>query len=488
MTPPEYDTRKTFLSVRPRCSTLAGVVWDEGDVVRILEPSEQRFVRHGTYTGRSVSVAGRIDAAALRAAFVLLRYEYPILACRIGVDRHGYGHLLRPGAFGVSGVWIGYGDPATVQPPQARLDPAEQLAYLDVVLSRRPRCRVTLYVHHGIADGGHCVALLTRLWDCYTACAESAATPMPPHDYPEPLEWFAARHGIVRGLRSGFDSVARPLPSSAHPSSDMPVESLGTTGQADSDPAPASAPDPGIGSDLPGAERPPANSLARPQRIRLDRASTAQIIEVSRTHRLTVNALLTAALLRAYAIAVAGAGSAPVSLGCLYPVDLRTRLDPPVAAAAGTNMGGMASFATDIDGSVCVLDLARHISDRLRHDLDEGTVQQSVLHFPDFYGAARTRSLAGHIAITNTGVVPALRTPAGLRITDYEIVYLSAHPRPSLGPSAAVTFLAYTFAARLTVALLGCPGQQERLLDTVHAELTAPVRQRGVLVSGFNHG
>uniref|UniRef100_UPI003D781625 phthiocerol/phthiodiolone dimycocerosyl transferase family protein n=1 Tax=Nocardia brasiliensis TaxID=37326 RepID=UPI003D781625 len=46
-------------------------------------------------------------------------------------------------------------------------------------------------------------------------------------------------------------------------------------------------------------------------------------------------------------------------------------------------------------------------------DLAAGIVQQSVLHFPDFFGDKRIHSLAGHVAVTNTGAVPPFRTPAG---------------------------------------------------------------------------
>lgn len=94
-------------------------------------------------------------------------------------------------------------------------------------------------------------------------------------------------------------------------------------------------------------------------------------------------------------------------------------------------MAGLAAFTAEIDRADCIVELAQQISTRLRADLETGTVQQSVLHFPDYFGDNRIHSLAGHIAISNTGVVPHFRTPADVRITDYEIVYLSAHPRRS---------------------------------------------------------
>lgn len=100
-----------------------GVLWDAGEVVRLLAPSEQRFVRHGTYTGRSVSVAGRLDIPALRAAFAALLRAYPVLVCRIGVDEYGRGYLLRPAGSGAVQPWIRTGDPAELTMPAHRLDP-----------------------------------------------------------------------------------------------------------------------------------------------------------------------------------------------------------------------------------------------------------------------------------------------------------------------------------------------------------------------------
>ncbi len=405
-------------------------------MVRVLAPSEQRFVRHGTYTGRSVSVTGALDAAALKEAFAALQLAYPVVLCRILDDEAGAGYLLRPEDSPVEASVV-EGDVQTVGLPAAVVDPATQLAYLDAVGSGGDRWRVTLYAHHSIADAGHCVELLSRFWDFYTDIVESTPISVVPQDYPQPLEWHLAQRGIAAGEVTGFEDVTRPLPPET---------------QA-----------------VPGGEPAPA-SLARPTRALLDEAMTARIVRLGHQRGVSVNGLITAALLRAYASESAD-GSVP--LGCLYPVDMRPRLDPRVAPAEGTNMAGLASFAADIDLSESVIELAQRVSKRLRDDLAEGVVQQSVLHFPDFFGPSRINSLAGHVAITNTGAVPRFRTPAGLVFTDYEIVYLSAHPRPSTGASAAVTFLVYTFHGRLAVGLLGGGTDADRLLAAVRKELTA---------------
>ncbi|MEV6336265.1 acyltransferase [Nocardia vinacea] len=413
------------------------MLWDEEVLVRVLGASEQRFVRAGTYTGRSVTVVGDLDTNALGAAFTALQRAYPVVTCRISEDATGRGYLLRRGEAPEIGMTARLGDPDAIRIPEP-IDPAGQLAYLDVVRSERGRSRVTLFAHHSIADAGHCVELLARLWDFYTDYVESGTTTVVPHDYPQSLEWHASARGIARSSISGFEDVTKPL-------------------------------EPVVIPRAPAIPAPPA--LVQPERIILDEQASARIIGLGRYPGVTVNGVITAALLRAFASEKARATGDPVPLGCLYPVDMRTRLNPPVARAEGTNMAGLASFAAAVDLSADILELAEHISARLRHDLAEGIVQQSVLHFPDYFGPTRIHSLAGHVAVTNTGAVPAFRIPANIALTDYEIVYVSAHPRPSAGASAAVTFLVYTFEGRLTVGVLG--GDADRLVPAVRDELTA---------------
>lgn len=430
------------LRAEPGCLTLAVVLRETVDVVRELAPSEERFVRHGTYTGRSVTVVGALRIAALRRAWADLRATHPILRCRIAADPSGAGRLLSPRGR-AAGITVGSGDPDVLRLPARAPRPDRALGHLDVVCGPGGRARVTLYAHHAVADAGHCLALFANLWELYTAHADAAALPLAPRVLPLPLEHHVRAAGLTRAGVSGLEEVIAPVPPPPPP--------------ADHDAGPP--------------------SLAVPLRLRLERTATARLTGLARERGIPMNGLLTAAMLRAFA---ASRGvSAPV--GCVYPVDLRPRLGPPIEATAGTNMAGLAAFSADIDLAADPAELAQRVSNTLRHDLAEGIVQQSVLHFPDFYGPGRIHSLAGHVAITNTGAVRPFRTPAGLRVEDYEIVYLSAHPRPSAGPGAAVTFLAYTFAERLSIGVLG-GGDPERLAKVVAAELDRLAE--GVAVSG----
>ncbi|MEV6062572.1 acyltransferase [Nocardia asteroides] len=412
------------------------MLWEPEDVVRVLDPSEQRFVRHATFTGRSVTVRGELDAAALGAAFAALQRAFPILVCRIVEDDTETGILVRPGDIEPVGAWVSFGDPDDVRIPTESMDPAAQLGYLDVVLAEEDRARVTLFVHHSIADAAHCVELFERLWGYYTDHVETGTIAAAAREYPVSLESLLARRGTARGPKSGLEAVIRPL---------IVADAVGVV-----EPSPAATP-----------------ALARPDRIHLDPTETARVLELARTHAVSVNGLVTAAALRAF-----GTLYDVAQVGCLYPVDMRRRLDPPLAAAEGTNISGLAAFTTGVADADDIVALARRIGTALHDDLADGVIEQSVLHFPDFFGPARVHSTAGHIALTNTGTVPTFRAPAGLILDDYEIVYLSAHPRPSTGGSAAVTFLVYTYLGRLTLARLGGGPRATELLPAVAAELT----------------
>ncbi|UGT60531.1 phthiocerol/phthiodiolone dimycocerosyl transferase family protein [Nocardia asteroides] len=384
-------------------------------------------------------MSGALDIGVLRRAFADLQASYPILRCRIAADP---ALLLAPRGRAPR-LWLATGDPAVVPLPRRALRPDRALGYLDVVRDRG-LARVTLYVHHAVADAGHCLALFARLWELYTERAEYGRATVREHPLPLPLEQHVLGSGLSRAGVSGLENVIAAGPPPPPP-----------TGHA------------------PGPQ-----ALARPHRLVLDPAATARLTGFARAHGVSMNGVVTAALLRAFAELAPARG--PV--GCVYPVDLRTRLGHQVDAVGGTNMAGLTGFlATGLDRAADPVELAQRVNSTLRHDLAEGIVQQSVLHFPDFYGDRRVHSLAGHVAITNTGAVRPFTVPAGLRLTDYEIVYLSAHPRPSAGASAAVTFLVYTYAGRLSVGVLG-GGDPERMAAAVRAELDLLVE--GVPVAG----
>ncbi|QIS12150.1 phthiocerol/phthiodiolone dimycocerosyl transferase family protein [Nocardia arthritidis] len=408
------------------------------ELIRELDPSEARFVPHGAYSGHTVLVTGELDATALGAAFAALQRSYPVLTCRIVEESDGRCLLVRSNASPPVGPWFGDGDPGRLRDPAQPLDPATQLAYLDVVAA--PGCaRVTWYIHHAVADGSHAIELFARFWDFYTDCLTATVPEPVPHDYPRSLEWYSATYGFRRGPLSGLEDVTVPL--SAEPK-----------------------PDPAAATAILGG------GLLRPARSTLDAETTGRLIALARRTGLTVNSVVTGVLLRAFG---ARTSADPRPVRALYAVDLRRHLDPQVPATAGTNLAASACFAADMETCGGTMELARRIAGRLRRDLAQGVLQQSVWHYPDFYGDRRTRSVAGHLGLTNCGVIPRFRTPPGAAITDYEIVHLLAHPRPSTEVTSQTgLFMLYTFAGRLTIGYVGAV-DADVLLAVIRDELTA---------------
>src|SRR5262249_50725481 len=154
------------------------------------------------YTGRSVSVRGALDPEAMRAAFGMLRRAYPVLGCRIVEDAAEQGYLLRPDERTWTPATVRQGDVAAIGIPA--VDPADQLAYLDIVGSDADHWRVTLFAHHSVADAGQCVELLSRLWEFYTDSVDRTPMAHAPQDLPQSLEWHVAARGITKGPLSGL--------------------------------------------------------------------------------------------------------------------------------------------------------------------------------------------------------------------------------------------------------------------------------------------
>ncbi|MFI9503027.1 acyltransferase [Nocardia sp. NPDC052566] len=408
--------------------------WGADDLVRRLAPSEERFVGSGLFGWWTMVVAGELAPAVLSAAFTTLQRVYPVLTCRIVEDARGRGLLVKRAAGPRVGAWVRTGDVDTVADPAGPTDPAAQLAYLDVVLAEG-RSRVTLFVHHAVADARHLMELYGRLWDFYTDPAAAAKTG-DGRDYPQSLEWHVATHGIERGPISGLAAVLRPFDATPEIPSGPPLGGV----------------------------------LVRPARLRLDDDLTASISALSRRYGLTINSVVTAVLMRAWAVRTPEFAGGPVPVGALYAVDLRDRLDPPVPVAAGTTMATTACFAAEIDGRTDVLELAHRISGRFRDELAAGIIHQSVLHFPDVYGAEREHGLAGHLSLTNLGVI---NTPAALDVLDFETGFQLAHPRLSAADSPAALLMFYTFGGRITIGHLGGGADENPLLASVRREIAA---------------
>jgi len=353
-------------------------------VIRKLSRSEEIFAETESFVGLGADVQGPIDADALSAAFDALLEAHPVLGGHLerGPDgRHQFAvdDLLHPG---IEVVEID--DPSAGSPP-VHLNQTESLIQLRLTL-RRGEAQLTLYVHHSLADGHHEFSLVEELLSYYTDLVCTGRIPaVTVQPAPDPLEVVLAQRGIQKQRRSGLERFM-----SAMFAYDLP-------------------PSRRTGSDVK-----PAVPLRVPMAgCQLSERETRDLVALSRAQKISLNGLLSAALLLAE-WRVRGRTNIPVPY--LYPVDLRYFLSPPLSATACTNPLGVATYLAEIDRNTDVVTLARDIVETFRADLSDGVIQQSLLHFsPQYVG--NPPGLPDIVMLTDSGLVPPVRTPPDVELT-----------------------------------------------------------------------
>lgn len=352
--------------------------------IRKLARSEEMFAETQNFVGLGADVRGPIDIDALSEAFDALLEAHPILSAHLerGPDgRHEFvaDDLMHPGIMVVE-----LDDPAA-EPPPIRFDQSQTLVHLRVVV-RDGQVQPTLYVHHSLADGHHQFSLIEEIFSSYTDLVTTGRLqPTATQPAPDPLEVVLADRGVRKLERSGLERF-------------MPAM---------------------FAYDLPASRR--AAATAKPAfpvrvpyaRCLLTERQTHDLIAFGRAHRIGLNGVLAAGILMAE-WQLRGTPNVPIPY--IYPVDLRYVLSPPVSATACTNPVGVGTYLAEIDRNTGVLALARDIAATFRGDLAEGVTQQSLLHFsPQYVG--NPPGMPDVVMLTDTGMVPPVRTPADVELT-----------------------------------------------------------------------
>jgi hypothetical protein len=250
---------------------------------------------------------------------------------------------------------------------------------------------------------------------------------------PRPLEVLLEERGISKQQRSGIE---RFLP--AMYAYELPPSDRNTAGG-----------NPALPEPVPTA------------RCRLTESETAALIGFCRDRKLSLNAVIGAAVLLAeWQLRKTPA----IPIPYLYPVDLRLLLTPPVDATESTNPLGIASYLAHISSDTDIADLAADIIETFRDDLSEGVIQQSLLHFNLQYGGTPP-GLPDVVMVTEGGVVPEVRTPAGLSV---DALHTEFHTASAAGVDLYATSI---YAGRLQVEHLSHSPQPERSLATIHSLL-----------------
>lgn len=351
----------------------------ESSVLRALADSEKMFADTHNFVGLGAHVHGPVDVDALGEAFEILLEVHPVLAARIEDDGDGgfrivADDLLHPGITIV-----------TADAPAPQFDQEQALVHL-TVQQEGPQTAATLYVHHALADGHHQFALIEELFGIYTDLVTTGgARPGPPQPAPEGLEKILAERNVTKQRRSGLE---RFMPAMF--AYDLPPSRRAVT-----------------------TARPPHPVRVPMVQHTFSEERTRRLVDLSRDRRVSVNGIVSAAVLVAE-WRLRGGTAIPVPY--IYPVDLRYVLSPAVTATGCTNPVGVATFLAEIDSDTDVVSLGREIADSFRDDLAAGVIQQSLLHFtPEYVG--NPPGLPDVVMVTDNGVVPPVRTPDGVELT-----------------------------------------------------------------------
>jgi phenolphthiocerol/phthiocerol/phthiodiolone dimycocerosyl transferase len=365
---------------------------------RVLSPSESAFVVSGATVAQHCYGTGTLDEAALEDALAGMIDLYPLLGGRTHMSRRGF--ELRFASREPPRVTFRDVDDADVGDyvvaGKSAL-PLGQVCALRVYRSAG-KFRVTFLLHHAIADADAALAYLHDVWTLYAERTRRA-------------------NGVVRPM----GTPPHPIPASA----ETLLRARGYT-------EPASAPM----MDLRPAYRGPEWiwTALRPRRaqrarIHLSVEQTDRLLEVGRAHGVTLNGLISAALVLAEREI---SGKSELSVAMSSFVNLRSRIDPPVAPTEGTNVLGIAEMILDVGRGSDALDLARQVIADIRDGLQTNRIHHTAFVRGDI---RRALSLARRyfllvpmgglvptftaIQINNWGRVSEFATPAGVDINDF---------------------------------------------------------------------
>lgn len=397
------------------------------------------FAQNQTYFGGTVHLSGPVDIDALSDAFDTLLQAHPVLAGHLEPGPDGLHHivvddLLHPG------IWVvEEGDQRAAEP---RLDQAVSLAHLRVKTAA-DRTEVTLYTHHSMTDAQHNVVLILELFSWYTDLVCNGSTePVDPQPAPEPLEVVLDKRGVRKHERwSGFD---RFMPAMF--AYDLPPSARDTAGGS-----------PGSPTLVPAA------------RCELTQRETQDLIAFSRDQKLSVNALVAAAILLAE-WQIRGTPHIPVPY--FYTADLRLVLNPPVEPTAATNPLGVATYLAEINPNTNIVDLATDIVEAYRADLADGVIQQSLLHFTLHY-AGTVPGLPEPVVASHMGALPSARTPPDVRLEGVQMDLYATN-------AAGVDFYSsLTVGDHLRIEHHSHMPEPERTIEAARALLAAAPSEHG---------
>ncbi|MEU7022635.1 condensation domain-containing protein [Streptomyces sp. NPDC046203] len=392
---------------------------------RVLCQVETLYVRQRSRAVLSCTLRGRLDAEALSTVFDDVTEAHPSLRSRTVPDGEGFAmHLLEEAERPRLSVRTGAVEDTFPTELNTSLPFGGPLSRATLVHSPDGEEHAfVLSVDHSIVDGRSAMALLNEVWERYRKLVEDGERPgdadratayppsiselLPPAD-PEKTAAYLLRR---------TDEVRRS------PAELIPFDIADPTGVAER-----------------GEGRIESALLA------LDAERTDRLRRTARATGVSVHALITAALLATARRHLPG--DEPRVLGCLSPVDLRSRLSPPAPAlmmipAVTTHLQTL-DVAPDADP----FELARTVHARLGEFLAGDEPFQEIRITPEIPRNPFLQ-LATVIA-TNMGVLPGPRLPEGLEITGMRLLPGRENYFPAAGRSPVMACVV-SVDGRLTI-------------------------------------
>lgn len=415
---------------------------------RALCPVENLYVAQRSRAVLSCVLKGPVDPAVLSAAFEAVTAEQPQLLAHLVPDGDGHALELLPETERLRLSTRSGGEEAYVEELNTPLTVGGPLTR--AVLVSHPgeeRHTLVLSIDHVITDGHSAIALLNTLWDRYRELIGGTDAPGTPlAAFPEPISTLLPHSDPAETATYLEQRVARAQRN--------PVELVPYDVQA-TDEAPAQP------------------HRIEVQRLLLDTGPTAGLRERARAEGLSVHALISAALLLAARRRMDGTG--PRVLGCVSPIDLRSRLSPPVPATLVVAAVTMHLQALPVGEATDLLDLAREVGDGMRELFDRGDQFQEMRIMPS--APLHPTLHLGTVIVTNMGARSGPRPPEGTQVSDVRLVPAREHYFPQAGRSPIMACVT-TFDGRLAIEFphyTGCfsrPFMRE-LGDEVRASLLA---------------
>jgi hypothetical protein len=352
--------------------------------IRYLSPSEEFYATAENFIGLVVTLRGPVDAGAMAEAFEMLLRAHPAHSGHLEKGADGR-HQIMVDDYEHEGMWL--------EKPGADADgrqPDQSVALLNLRLKPgQESSELTLYTHHALADGHHQFALLEKLFGWYTDIVAGAGVGrVKAEPIPVALEDVLAQRGIEKLARFGLERFLPAIFAYELPASKRNAGRVG-----------------------PQSVRVPSASC------RLSRQETQDLAGICADQRISVNALVAAAILMAE-WTIRQTPHLPIPY--IYPVDLRFFLTPPVGATEATNPVGMAMYLAQISPGTDIIELARDIVEAFRADLADGVIAQSFLHFGTEY-QGNPPGLPDVVMATDGGELPPLRTPPDLAVEQYDL-------------------------------------------------------------------